>query len=167
MPFKGLIFDLDETLVNTTCLKNFRDSGNWRSCFSNIHRTELYPFVEELLTICRELKLKIGVVTMSPRNYAKQVLKHHNIKYDYLVAYRDVTRRKPDPEPMLKCASGLELNPEDILSIGDDLKDVLASKRAGMYSIGVSWGVANKDKLIANGADIVVDSFKDIFSLIK
>lgn len=120
--------------------------------------TDLYPGIRDILSFLTAANVPIGFVTNSPRPYATQVLQHHKIPYDALVAYHDCSRHKPDSKPMIQCAD--QLGQKDygaILAIGDDIKDIQAAKNAGMIAAGVTWGSGHADAF-ADDADKVFDS---------
>ena len=47
----------------------------------------------------------------------------------------------------------LGVGKEDIVSIGDDIKDIVASNSAGVTSIGVAWGTNSSTNL--KDADVI------------
>ncbi|MEK3854064.1 HAD family hydrolase [Cytobacillus sp. FSL H8-0458] len=164
---KGIIFDLDETLIDTKSLKQFRDRGQWKSCYENVKHTIHFDNGEILLDYLSKSDLKISIVTNSPRKYAETVLKYHNISYEILVAYHDCKPRKPHPAPIFMCAEQMGHPLKNIIGIGDDIRDITAYKNAGIYAIGVSWGVSPGSDLKLAGADIVVDSQCEIIDVLK
>lgn len=52
----------------------------------------------------------------------------------------DTKVHKPNPEPLLKCLSVLNLKPEDVLYIGDTYSDFLAAKNASIDFGYAKWG---------------------------
>jgi len=83
--------------------------------------------------------ISVGIVTTSVSFYAEAVLRYHNIAYHTLVAYHDVSRRKPAPDPYLKAAHNLGLASESIIGVGDTIEDALSLKAAKMTAIGAGW----------------------------
>ncbi|QOV11038.1 HAD family hydrolase [Viridibacillus arvi] len=133
-----IIFDLDETLVDTSKIKKYR-RVDWKKCCELIPTdTELNISLETIEKL--QNKYHIAVVTNSPEFYAEKVLDFHGVVVDVLISYRDTVNHKPHPEPMLLAASKLQIKPENCISIGDNINDILSSNSAGMQSIGVTWG---------------------------
>ncbi|NOU63215.1 HAD-IIIA family hydrolase [Paenibacillus sp. LMG 31461] len=166
MKIKGIIFDLDETIINTCILKQFRDRRDWDTCYLRASECTVYDHMIETLAKIDESGIPIGFVTNSPRKYAITLLTSHNIRFDALVAYHDCTPRKPHPDPMLKCAELLKISPEHILSIGDDVNDIRAANSAGMISVAVTWGVSSREDLLRVNPNFIFNSGIDILSII-
>ena len=138
----GLIFDLDDTLVDTSLIAPLRQKKAWRACVSSLHKTTLYPDVAEFIERARNEKVAIGIVTASVSFYAEAVLRHHGIRYDALVAYHDTQQHKPHPEPALLCLEKMGLEAVSVLGIGDSKIDQISYARAGLISVGAGWSSA-------------------------
>lgn len=164
---KGIIFDLDETLIDTSFLKKFRDRRDWKSCYENKEKTMMYNDLENFLVYIERQNIKIGIVTMSPRKYAETILSYHNINYHSLIAYHDVLHRKPHPEPMIKCMERLNLKSHELIALGDDKRDIISSNEAGILSVGVTWGSSSKNDLEAVNAKLVINEFADLVYLFQ
>lgn len=150
MKYSGIIFDLDDTLMNTKGLEHLR-RRDWAECYRQIpNATSLNINLKALFNLKKQ-NLKIGIVTNSPRTYAEKVLNFHNVPYDSLIAYHDTERRKPHPDPMIKCANSMGISPVRCINIGDNTNDITAGLKARMYCIGVTWGEGTKEDLILAG----------------
>lgn len=56
------------------------------------------------------------------------------------------------------------LEPEDVVYIGDEDRDISAARKAGVRSIAVSWGYNSRERLLKKRPDIVVDSPEELES---
>ena len=164
--YRGIIFDLDETIINSTVLKDYRNSRDWKSCYSNTHLTSIYEGLDDLQTYLRKQNLKVGIVTMSPKKYAIELLTFHSIHFDTLIAYHDVKKRKPHPEPMLKCATELGIKPNELIALGDDKRDIESANSAGITSVGVTWGCTSREELLLANPDYLIDDITEIYNLL-
>ena len=139
----AVIFDLDQTLVDTKKLKIYRDNRQWKTIQNHLDKTHLYPDVDFVLSVLYENDIPMAVVTNSPGMYAKALLKYHKIPIDTLFAYHDTKKHKPDPEPMLKAVQAMGCMLSQVISLDDDPKDIQASRNADIISCAALWDCEN------------------------
>lgn len=137
---QGIIFDLDQTLVDSRCALDYRCRGNWRRVYSLISQFVVYDGMKSLLTNLSNSGIKILIVTSTPASYCKKVLSFHELPYDSCVCYHDTNHHKPHPEPMYLALSHLGHEANQVVSVGDDAKDILSSREAGIFPIAAGWG---------------------------
>lgn len=92
----------------------------------------LHHDIVELLRQCRQSAIPTALVTMSPRALADvvlEVLSHDS--FDVTLAGEEVTRGKPDPEPYLRAASELGVDPARCLAIEDSRPGIASALAAG------------------------------------
>jgi phosphoglycolate phosphatase len=66
---------------------------------------------------------------------------------------------KPHPEPMFEAARRLGLPPEVCLYVGDDERDIVAGRAAGMRTVAANYGyLGEKNDISSWGADLKIDS---------
>jgi len=80
------------------------------------------------------------LITNTPKDSAIQVLKKFNIDkyFEFVLTSNDVTMPKPDPEIVLKSCNLLDVNPAEVILIGDTKSDVKAGKAAGCKVVGIN-----------------------------
>jgi HAD superfamily hydrolase (TIGR01662 family) len=164
---KVLILDLDETLIDTKPLKDFRNKRQWSECYSNTYLTSLYPSGDSFIQMVSEQNIEIAIVTNSPRKYAQTIIEHHRIPVSYLVAYHDTTRRKPHPDPILKCMDYFDDDNIEFIGIGDDVRDILAYRAAGIKSIAVTWGIHGETDFIDGKPNFLANSYEELIGIIN
>ncbi|MGL5243975.1 MAG: HAD family hydrolase [Sarcina sp.] len=67
-----------------------------------------------------------------------------------VVLAEDTENHKPHPEPLLKVAEVLDVEPKDLLYVGDTIADFKASKAAGMSFALALWGAFDKNGIEAD-----------------
>jgi beta-phosphoglucomutase len=75
-------------------------------------------------------------------------------------------RPKPDPEVFLIALQKLGLRAADCWIIEDSVNGLRAAKAAGCFSVAITT-TFDKDALVTAGADIVVDSFSELRTLLE
>lgn len=69
---------------------------------------------------------------------------------------------KPLPDPLLWAAEKMGVLPEACLMVGDTTVDIRAGKAAGAQTVGVLCGFGTRRELIRAGADLILESTKDL-----
>jgi HAD superfamily hydrolase (TIGR01549 family) len=134
----AVLLDLDETLVLTSRIESLRKQRRWAEVYGQFDQTTLPVGTREFLARLRPIA-RIGVVTTSPRPYAERLLAHHGLDVPVLVAYHDIGRRKPYPDPILRALDILDVKASSAAHVGDRVEDDTAARAAGVVSIMISW----------------------------
>lgn len=140
-----ILFDLDQTLVNSNTVQSYRDQRQWRSVMALIHRITVYPGITEMLNSLQHSGHRIAVVTSSPRLYCDRLLYHLSLAtyIEATVCYHDTRNHKPHPEPVLFAMERLGADPAQSVMIGDEDRDISAGRAAGTITVLASWGGAS------------------------
>ena len=101
---------------------------------------------------------KIAVLSNKRHKYAVEVTEYIYGKdyFDIVVGEGFGFLRKPSPEGAVYICKRLGIAPGECAYIGDTNTDMITGKAAGMYTIGVLWGLRERDELLQNGADCIV-----------
>lgn len=51
-----------------------------------------------------------------------------------------LAQRKPDPAPVLHACAMADVAPAQCVYVGDDPRDILAGRAAGLYTVAAAWG---------------------------
>jgi HAD superfamily hydrolase (TIGR01549 family) len=155
---RAVIFDLDQTLVDSSTLAGWRKAGMWTFVRANLAQVRPYSSslrpAHELPAHFRAQGLKVGIVTSSPRWYAEALTKSFHIECDCLVTYEDTEQHKPDPAPLHEALRLLGVDAAEACYVGDDPIDVQASYHAHVVSVGAAWG-GEKGRLASAAPDIL------------
>ena len=76
----------------------------------------------------------------------------------------DTDKHKPDPTPLLECLKKLQLQPDEVIYIGDAKSDELASKNAHIDFGYAKWGNVAQEEM--KDATIVLEKPLDLLQLI-
>ncbi len=102
------------------------------------HSLPWRPGALELLMELRQAGVKTGLVTMSMRRMALAVVEAIPFQaFEVVVAGDDVTHRKPQPEPYLKAAELLGVEPGECIAIEDSVTGLKSAEAAGCLPLGI------------------------------
>ncbi|WP_273321184.1 HAD family hydrolase [Vallitalea guaymasensis] len=163
---KGIIFDLDQTLIDSSIALTYRSKRQWKKVYDMIPKFEVYEGINELISKLNKKNIMIYIVTSSPKSYCKLVVEYWGWKIDGMICYHDTNRHKPNPEPILKAIKNMDVDSHQIISIGDDPKDIKASNLAHSISVAALWGSQNKDLLEKEYPDYICNSVTELDALL-
>jgi 2-phosphoglycolate phosphatase len=125
-----------------------------------LEQTRLFEAVADLLDALDARCLPWGIVTNKARRFAQPGAQALGLlpRARALVAGDCTPHTKPHPAPLLEAARRMGLPPESCVYVGDDPRDMLAGRAAGMATLAAAWGYLGVDSLPdAWGADRVLD----------
>lgn len=126
-----------------------------------------YEGARETLLFLKKKGIKTGVVTSKMRSVATHHLKLTNL-FEYIdgvIGYEDVLEHKPSPEPIEKALAMLDVKPQTTVYVGDHENDIIAAKKAGIFTCAVTYSHRLKE-MLSYQPDYVIDELKNIKDLI-
>ena len=126
----------------------------------------LYPNLIETMNWAKEKELKIALVTGSHFERVDEVLCNFGIEtyFDVLVTSNDVYQTKPSPEPFLRAANLLEIDPTDCVVIENSPLGIRSAKSAEMRCIAITTTLP---PMFLKEADVVADNFIEVLESLK
>lgn len=126
----------------------------------------VFAELEEVLTTLERQGVPWGIVTNKPRYLSEQLLKVMDLekRCSVLVCPDDVSRPKPDPEPMYLALEKLAIPrgaAGSVLYIGDHVRDIEAGAAADMPTILAAYGYIppeDQNNLKKWGADYIIET---------
>lgn len=121
------------------------------------------PFegVEPMLAALEAAGCVWGIVTNKPEYLARQLVPRlgWETRCGVLIGGDTLPVRKPDPLPLIVAAQRIGVDPRDCVYVGDDERDIVAARAAGMPSVVALWGYRlSGDDPIAWQGDVLVET---------
>ncbi|MFV0249378.1 MAG: HAD family hydrolase [Tenacibaculum sp.] len=138
------------------------EQKNLWNCVDQIEETANYQEIKGACYFVNSLYnagVKIGLVTSSWRTKIDNALSGLGIleKFHKQVTRDDVIHGKPAPDPYLKCAQLLEIDPKNILVFEDAISGVTSATKAGATCIGIG-----ESELLEAGATALISDFSEL-----
>ncbi|MDE7026019.1 MAG: HAD family hydrolase [Paramuribaculum sp.] len=144
---------------------HFLEYYNAHSC----DLTEPYPGIVELLQELRSNKISVAVASNKYQSGVDRLVRHYfpTIEWAAIEGQKEGVPVKPDPSIVFEILGKCPTPKAEVLYVGDSGVDMETARRAGVYSVGVTWGFRTAEELRAHYADKIVDSPNQIFELAK
>ena len=122
----------------------------------------LYEGILETLSRLSQEGVKMSVATNAPTPFATYMLRHLGVEelFDVIIGADKVSHSKPSPEMLLHILKHYEYEShrDTAWMIGDNSKDMLSAKNAGIDSFFATWGFSphgEHDKLLRHPKEIL------------
>lgn len=141
---------------------------NYQVCMTQ--RTRAFDGVDALVHKLHQQGLPWGVVTNKSERFALPLTADMPLfATAHTVVGGDTTpHSKPHPEPLLEAARRLGLAPAQCVYVGDDERDIVAGKAAGMPTVAALYGYLGVQADVrAWQADAVIENPLDLLNFLE
>lgn len=109
--------------------------------------TALYPGVAQLLQTLESQQIPWAIVTNKPEGLTLKLLPHYAEfnQCAVMVGGDTLTKRKPDPAPLLHACNIMKITPQECFYVGDAHRDITAGNSANMTTFIAQWGYILSD----------------------
>ncbi len=127
----------------------------------------MFPGIPEVLEALHRRGYALGIVTSKRRVTTQAAVRafHLDRWCTTVVVDEDVSRPKPDPEPVRTAALRLGVEPRDALMVGDTPVDVTAGRRAGAGTAAALWDPVSLGDVLAECPDHRLERPEDLLPL--
>lgn len=148
------------------CLEIFKQHYS----INKYNKTAPYNDIINLLIELKEKNYKIAVVSNKFDLAVKDLCqKYFPNLIDIAIGENETAgiKKKPAPDTVKLALNQLELTPDQAIYVGDSDVDILTAKNSNMPCISVAWGFRDKEFLIKNNAQIIINTPKEIIDYLK
>ncbi|QIR15830.1 phosphoglycolate phosphatase [Shewanella aestuarii] len=126
--------------------------------------SNLYPKVLTTLKALKNAGYHLAIVTNKPYEFTIPLLKAFELTelFDYVLGGDSLAKMKPDPMPLMHLIRQWDIQPEQLLMVGDSKNDILAAKSANVAVIGLTYGYNYGEPISASNPNLVCDDFGQI-----
>lgn len=125
--------------------------------------------VSETMRLLKAAGMKMAIVSTKRKDMVMIGLGLLDVEgvFDVVVANDDVTKTKPDPEPILLALERLGATADEALMIGDNYHDIEGGQNAGVRTAGVAWSAKGEAFLQTFNPDYMLQHISDLLQLVK
>ena len=142
--------------------------------FSNYEKallvdSRLFEGIEHLLNQLDESKLPWGIVTNKSERFTNPLTELMGLRQRAAstVSGDTTPHSKPHPEPILHAARIANIDPNQSVYVGDDIRDIVAGKAAGMKTVAAAYGYCGcAEPPEAWGADFIIQTPQELLQII-
>ena len=128
-------------------------------------KSRLYMDATKTLECLQSIGIRLAVISNKNERLSDLILRqlgtHHF--FEIICGGDTYSEMKPSPLPLLQVIAQLGVAPHEAVMVGDSINDIQAGKRAGILTIGCSWGYGELAEL--QNCDAIIDSMTELLDL--
>lgn len=130
----------------------------------NTHEIALFPGTGAMLEQLADSGIRMALVTSNAEANARAILGPVNAaRFEFYAAGSSLFGKAPKFRKVLK---QMRVRPHEVLSVGDETRDVDAAREVGMRTGAVLWGYAAEEALTALEPDVLFRSHQELLSFV-
>ncbi|HVL56604.1 MAG TPA: HAD-IA family hydrolase [Burkholderiaceae bacterium] len=135
-----------------------------------IVHTALFDGMTDVLDRLDAAGIRWGVVSNKFERYVRPILERLGVLHRSVAAIGGDTTAysKPHPEPLLLAARTAGIDPRAAVYVGDDLRDIVAGRAAGMATVAATYGYCGDTPAPPQwGADALIADPRELLPLLR
>lgn len=131
----------------------------------NITRLPLIPGIAEILPEMRSRAEAFGILTSNATANVDLFLRAHGLRqyFDFVSSTSKLTGKSKHLKAIQKTFS---VKAQEMLYVGDEIRDIKASKKAGIAVAAATWGFNSTESLRAESPDHVISTPGELLELV-
>ena len=132
-------------------------------------RWNLYPQTLEVVETLGKQGFRMGIISNIGKVALRTAMDRLDLssRIEMVISRNDVKRLKPHPEGLIKAAEALQVDPAQILFIGDSRNDAKAARAAGMLAGYLRGGEDSPEDMAQFPTDLEIDNLGQLPSLLS
>ena len=131
------------------------------------NETVPYPHVISTLKTLKK-QYKLAIITNKPFAFVEPILKGLEMDgiFELILGGDSLSKKKPDPMPLLYVTDKLGVSIEDSVMVGDSKNDILAANACAMHSVGVTYGYNYGEDIGVHNPTVIIDDFSELLEVL-
>ena len=145
-------------------MSNAYKQAKWSRRSEGLDLDPLYPGAREaIMRLNARDDVLLGIATGKAMRGVKHMLDTHDLHGRFVtVQTADTSPSKPHPDMVLRAMAETRADRTRTIMIGDTGFDMAMAKAAGTHALGVAWGYHDHDRLSADGADKIIQTYAEL-----
>ncbi|WP_293331937.1 HAD-IA family hydrolase [Microcoleus sp. CAWBG58] len=132
---------------------------------SEMPNIELFAGIKEVLLELKNLGFQLGIITSNSQENVLALLEINGLQNTFSFIYSGSTFGKH--KVINKWLKKEHINPEEVVYVGDEIRDIDAARKTGIKVISVSWGFNSQEVLAAHNPDFLIERPQELLDIMS
>jgi len=156
----------EDVILKEMCKEEYESArSDYYAYYKNNHDIAcLYDGIKELIIDIDKTEILLSIFTGKGRTSALITLDEFGLTnyFDMIVSGDDVENHKPSPEGIIMFLDKHNLNPQEVLMIGDAPSDIIAANECGVEIASVVWDSYAEDEVRKLNSNNILHSVDEL-----
>lgn len=130
----------------------------------NIQNIKPFDGITQTLKTLKTSQIKIGIVTSNSKENVELFLRNNQIKeIDFIYSEKNLFGKG---KVLTNLIRKNKLNKNEMVYVGDEVRDIEAAQKAGIKIISVTWGLNSKSRLQKSDPDYLISKPSQILEAV-
>ena len=133
--------------------------------YKKMNKVKIFPGIKSILKSLKKKNMPIGILSSNSKKNVMAFLKKNNMNmFDFIHSENNLFGKNKALRNILK---RYKIKKEDVIYIGDEVRDIQACKKAKIPIISVSWGFNTFNLLKRYKPDYIIRKPKELLRIIR
>ena len=132
---------------------------------SEIPTVQLFAGIKEVLQELKNLGFQLGIITSNSRENVLVSLETNGLQGTFTFIYSGSTFGKH--KVINRWLKREHINPEEVVYVGDEIRDIDAARKTGIKVIAVGWGFNSREALAAHNPDFLIERPQELIEIMS
>ncbi|CAA9332881.1 Phosphoglycolate phosphatase [uncultured Microcoleus sp.] len=132
---------------------------------SEIPNIQLFPGIKEVLLELKIRGFQLGIITSNSRENVWESLEKNGLQSTFTFIYSGSTFGKH--KVINKWLRLEHINPEEVVYVGDEIRDIDAARKTGIKVIAVGWGFNSPQALAAQNPNYLIKHPQELIEVLN
>ncbi len=140
-------------------------SRGQKAIYEKADEFTLFPGIHEVITTLKKDNFTVGILTSNSKVNVEKILTHLDFMiFDFIYDEKNLFGK---PAAFKNLLRSHKFNPQDVIYVGDEVRDIEAARKNNVECIAVTYGFNTKEILEKNNPTYVANSPQDIVKIIR
>lgn len=129
-----------------------------------INKIKIDSELKDKIKQVKNSHIEMGIITSNSKENVERFLNKNNLQiFDFILGNISAFNKHKSINKLVKKK---KLNPEEVIMIGDEVRDVEAAKKSGIKIAAVTWGYDSEKLLMASSPNFIARKPEDLLKII-
>lgn len=139
--------------------------NGFRKFTLDVRTLKLFPGIIDLMESLEKHGYELAVITSNSRRNVIKVFSKHKLEVIKHIYGGSIWRDKK--RAIITALKDFNIKPEEAIYVGDEVRDIVAAKSAGLKVISVTWGYNSRNFLVSHQPDFIADSVEELRKIVS